>query len=332
MKRFSFYLAALLLVALYSCNNSKTKTRYLPESTGGINSLMVVIDTELWQGAVGDKVREIFAAQVLGLPQPEPIFSITQIPPQVFKGAVTHSRSVLFVEQDSLSLAHVKTDVYAKPQKVAVVKGETFNDFSDNLDKIAAQAIASFKQVEIKEAQKRFLRSLSKETAFVEELGITLKVPSLYKVGKQEKNFVWMDIQIPKGTMNLLAYAMPEDTFAADSTFVRDIIRMRDSIGEKYIPGPDVPGKKTFMITEKAFAPYVFPTEIGGKKAAEARGVWEISGYPMAGPFVTYIINDKENNRKLVLEGFTFAPSALKRDYMFELEAILRTVEFEEKS
>ncbi len=332
MKRFSFYLAALLLVALYSCNNSKTKTRYLPESTGGINSLMVVMDTELWQGAVGDKVREIFAAQVLGLPQPEPIFSITQIPPQVFKGAITHSRSVLFVEQDSLSLAHVKTDVYAKPQKVAVVKGETFNEFSDNLDKIAAQAVASFKRVEIKEAQKRFLRSLSKETAFVEELGITLKVPSLYKVGKQEKNFVWMDIQIPKGTMNLLAYAMPEDTFSADSTFVRDIIRMRDSIGEKYIPGPDVPGKKTFMITEKAFAPYVFPTEIGGKKAAEARGVWEISGYPMAGPFVTYIINDKENNRKLVLEGFTFAPSALKRDYMFELEAILRTVEFEKKS
>ena len=173
------------------------------------------------------------------------------------------------MEQDSLSLAHVKTDVYAKPQKVAVVKGESFNDFSDNLDKIAAQAVASFKQVEIKEAQKRFLRSLSKETAFVEELGITLKVPSLYKVGKQEKNFVWMDIQIPKGTMNLLAYAMPEGTFSADSTFVRDIIRMRDSIGEKYIPGPDVPGKKTFMITEKAFAPYVFPTEIGGKKAAD---------------------------------------------------------------
>jgi hypothetical protein len=82
------------------------------------------------------------------------------------------------------------------------------------------------------------------------------------------------------------------------------------------------------MITEKAFAPYVFPAEIGGKKGVEVRGIWEISGYPMAGPFLTYIINDEENQRKMVLEGFTFAPSAEKRNYMFELEAILKTVNF----
>ncbi|MGB5662028.1 DUF4837 family protein, partial [Eudoraea sp.] len=53
-----------------------------------------------------------------------------------------------------------------------------------------------------------------------------------------------------------------------------------------------------------------------------------IQNYPMAGPFLTYIINDKANNRKLILEGFTFAPATNKRDYMFELEAILKTVQF----
>lgn len=31
----------------------------------------------------------------------------------------------------------------------------------------------------------------------------------------------------------------------------------------------------------------------------------------------------------MIIEGFTFAPSEAKRDYMFELEAILKTVEFE---
>ena len=30
----------------------------------------------------------------------------------------------------------------------------------------------------------------------------------------------------------------------------------------------------------------------------------------------------------MVIEGFTFAPSEEKRDYMFELEAILKTVDF----
>ena len=316
------------LTVIISCNTGPKK-RFLPPSTGGINSLMVVMDTELWKGGVGDKIREYFAAPVLGLPQGEPIFSITQIPPQVFKGAVTHSRSVLFVEEDTLSLSHIKSNVYATPQKVAVIKGETYNDFTGNIEKIASQAISEFKSVEMAEAQKRFTRSLSKETALQEEFGISLQIPSLYKVGKREKNFVWMDIEIPKGTMNIVAYTMPSDSFKNDSTFVRDIIRMRDSIGEKYVPGPY---ENTFMMTEKAFAPYVFPSEIGGKKAAEARGIWEINGYPMAGPFLTYIINDEENDRKLILEGFTFAPSTEKRDYMFELEAILRTVKFDQGS
>ena len=324
MKKIGTLYIAMLTLALFSCDNGPKK-RFLPPSTGGVNSLMVVMDTELWKGGVGDKIREHFAKPAAGLTPQQPIFTITQIPPQVFKGATAYSRSVLFVEQDTLSLAHIKTNVYAKPQKVAVIKGETYNDFANNIDSLAGMAIAAFKKVEIGEAQKRFNRSLNKEKAFEEEFGISLKVPSLYKLGKREKNFVWMDIQIPKGTMNILAYSMPLNSFSNDSTFVTDIVKMRDSIGKKYIPGPY---EGTFMMTEKAFSPYIYPAQIGGKKAAEARGIWEINGYPMAGPFLTYIINDKENNRKLVLEGFTFAPSEEKRDYMFELEAILKTVQF----
>ncbi|GLU43221.1 DUF4837 family protein [Allomuricauda sp. NBRC 101325] len=329
MKKLGTLLFAIVLMALGSCNQSGSKERFLPPSTGGINSLMVVMDTELWKGPVGDKIRDEFAAQIIGLPQIEPLFSITQLPPKVFKGTTTYSRSILYVEQDSTSLAHIKDDAYSKPQKVAVVTGPTEEVLIKNLDSLAKRAIKEFKSVEIAEAQHRFERSLSKDKAMEEEFGISLKVPSLYKVGKREDNFIWMDIQIPKGTMNIIAYQMPWNYFKSDSTLVEDIMRMRDSIGQKYIPGPDMPGKTTYMVTEKAFSPYVFPAEIGGKKAAEVKGVWEIHNYPMAGPFLTYIINDKENNRKMILEGFTFAPSTEKRDYMFELEAILKTVSFD---
>lgn len=286
---------------------------------------MVVMDTELWRSDVGDNIREHFAAQVLGLPQAEPIFTIVQIPPKVFKTTTTYSRSILYVEQDSSSLAHIKTDAYAKPQKVAVVTGPTHEILNRNLDSLAPKAIEAFKQLELSEAQRRFERSLNKDKSLQEEFGISMEVPSLYKVGKRDNKFVWMDIQIPKGTMNIIAYEMPENSFSNDSTFVDDIVKMRDSIGKKYVPGPY---EDTYMKTEMAFAPYIFPTEIGGKKAAEVRGIWDIQGYPMAGPFLTYIINDDEHHRKLILEGFTFAPSTEKRDYMFELEAILRTVDF----
>lgn len=318
----TLFFSALLLLAL-SCKESTSKGRYLPQSTGSVNSLMVVMENDLWRGAVGDKVRELFARPALSLMPEQSMLSLTQIPPQVFRGATAHSRSVLFVQQDSITVSHVKTNVYAQPQKVAVVKGTTYEELVTGLENIANKAISSYKQVEISEAQKRFTRSLNKETALQETFGITMTIPSAYRVGKQEENFVWLDRQIPKGNMNIVVYSMPSNSFSTDSTFVRDIVAMRDSIGKKYIPGPN---EGTYMITEKAFSPYLFPVEIGGIKGAEARGIWEIKGYPMAGPFVTYILNDEKNQRKLVVEGFTFAPNTQKRDYMFELEAILRTI------
>ena len=45
----------------------------------------------------------------------------------------------------------------------------------------------------------------------------------------------------------------------------------------------------------------------------------------MAGPFVNYMINDSVQKRIIVIEGFAFAPSVSKRDYMFELNTILST-------
>lgn len=325
MKKFGVLLTILLL--LVACNDGKKKS-FKPSSIGAINTLAVVMDNKLWEGEVGDKVREHFAAPILGLTWDEPLFTIEHMPKQVFTGMTRHRRSVLVVAIDSTELAHVKVDVYATPQRVGVIQGENEEQLIANLEKGAKKIIASFKDTEVKEAQKRFLRSLSKDKVLESKFGVKLRIPSVYKMGKEEDNFVWIDRDIPKGSMNLIAYEMPANSFMNDSTLVMDIVQMRDSIGKKYIPGPDIPGRITYMITEKAFAPYVFTAEVAGRRAIEVRGIWEIQNYPMAGPFVTYIIDDPENDRKLVLEGFTFAPATNKRDYMFELEAILKTTKF----
>jgi hypothetical protein len=320
-------LSLIVVLVLSSCKDGE-KQDYLPNSIGAYNTLTIVIENELWKSEVGDRIRENFAAPALGLTWDEALFSITQVPPQVFTGAVRNTRNVLYVMEDSLDIAHMKSNMYAKPQKVGVLKGRSKAEIIKNLNVMASEFIETFKKQEIEEAQRRFLKSLNKEKALEEHLGITLNVPSAFKVGREEDNFVWIDRQIQKGTMNIIAYSVPWNTFDNDSTFVQDIIKMRDSIGKLFVPGEDIPGKENYMITEKAFSPYVFPAEVSGRKAAEVRGIWEMSGYPMAGPFITYIINDKPNDRKLVLEGFTFAPATAKRDYMFELEAVLKTLKF----
>jgi len=317
----------LLFFILLSCNEGNKKS-YKPGSLGSINSLAVVMDTELWEGVVGDKVREHFAAPIVGLTWDEPVFSIDHMPKQVFTTTTRHRRAVLFVDIDTLNIAHIKTDLYATPQKVAVIKGSTQEELLANLDAAAETMIASIKEMELKESQKRFLRSLNKDTIMETKFGVSLRLPSLYTVDKQEDNFVWIARDIQKGSMNIIAYDIPWDSLTNDTTFVNDFISMRDSIGKKYIPGPDLPNKVTYMTTEDAFAPHVFAAELDERETIEVRSIWDMENYPMAGPFVTYIIDDKDNNRKLVLEAFCFAPATNKRDYMFELEAILRTVKF----
>ncbi len=320
-------LSLFVVLVLSSCKDGD-KQDYLPNSIGAYNTLTIVIENELWKSEVGDRIRENFAAPALGLTWDEALFSITQVPPQVFTGAIRNTRNVLYVMEDSLDIAHMKSNMFAKPQKVGVFKGRNKAEIIENLTEKSSEFIEIFKKQEIEEAQRRFLKSLNKEKALEEHLGITLSVPSAFKVGREEDNFVWIDRQIQKGTQNIIAYSVPWNTFDNDSTFVQDIIKMRVSIGKLFVPGEDIPGKENYMITEKAFSPYVFPAEVSGRKAAEVRGIWDMSGYPMAGPFITYIIDDKPNDRKLVLEGFTFAPATAKRDYMFELEAILKTLKF----
>jgi len=288
-----------LVLLVFSCKEEGNKPRYLPASIGPINSLVVVMDDALWKGEVGDKVREHFAAPELGLTWDEPRFSINHFPPRSFHGTTRKSRAILYVQKDTLNLGHLKTDMYAAPQKVGVVKGHTNEELMANIDKKAPAMISAFKKLEIGEAQKRFLKSLNKEGVLESTFGITMDIPSIFRVGS--------------------------------STFVKDIVKMRDTIGATYIPGTTIPGKVTHMRTEPAFAPHVFPVEVAGRKAVEVRGLWDIKNYAMAGPFVTYIINDPANKRKMVVEGFTFAPATAKRDYMFELEAMLKTIKFDVK-
>ena len=326
MKSFKILVFALI-IALTSCDDSKKK-KYLPSSIGAINQVTVVMDNELWKGEVGDKVREHFAATAIGLTWEESIFTLNHVPPKVFSGALRSSRAIVYVQKDSVTEAGVNKDVYATPQNIVIIKGSTNEELMAGIDATAKNAIIKFKSVALGETQKRLLISLNKEGVLEEKFNITMSVPSIYKVGVQRDNFVWMDREIQKGNMNIIAYEIPMNSFSTDSTLVRDIVHMRDSIGALHIPGVDVPGKVTHMRTEPAFSPSIFPIEIAGKKAIEVRGIWDIKNYPMAGPFITYIINDSENKRKLVVEGFTFAPATNKRDDMFRLEAILKTIRF----
>jgi hypothetical protein len=124
--------------------------------------------------------------------------------------------------------------------------------------------------------------------------------------------------------LNIIAYTVPY-TYKGD-VIVNDILTIRDSIGEKYIPGQF---ENTYLMTEHQYKSVFKEVTVSGKKAIETRGLWIVKNDFMGGPFLSYTFVDKKNHQLIIIEGFSYSPSAKKRDFVFELEAILKTVVFE---
>ncbi|WP_339632426.1 DUF4837 family protein [Bizionia echini] len=310
-----------------SCNDSKSSNqRLISQSSGKINNLSVVIDNDLWEGEVGETIRSILAAPVHGLPQDEPLFILSQIPPVVFTGFAQQSRIVLKIEKSDSAKVKVAKNLFAKPQRVVVVTGNTEEDISKQLIENADQIVMALKNEEIKEQQRRIQLSVHNNNTIKENLGISIKFPSAYRIATEDGKFYWIRKDITTGTTNLLLYELPYGSIKDNDSVVGQIIKMRDSIGKTHIPGP-LDG--SFMITEDAYTPFLAKTTIDDKLAIETRGIWDVKNAFMSGPFVNYVIDDKANNRLLVVEGFAFAPSVSKRDYMFELEAIIKSIDFQ---
>lgn len=316
----------ILIISLFlilSCDDEKTKNeRILTDSSGNINQLTLIIENDLWEGSVGEAIRSNFAASVDGLPQEEPLFSLNQIPPGTFSGFVRKNRSFLKIEEGKDAEIRVVKDIYARPQVGVLISGQNEEEIADAIDQGADEIIQLFKGAEMKEKQKRMGKSPGKDEKLEEKFGLSLNFPSTYRYAVEEDNFVWLRKEISKGNMELLIYEIPIDQIDKDTNTIGNIIKMRDSIGLAHIPGP-VDG--SHMITEEAYAPYLFETEIDGKFAYETRGTWEVTKAFMAGPFVNYAVKDEANNRYLILEGFVFSPSRGKRDNIFELDAILKS-------
>lgn len=322
-----FYYVLFIGIALMlgSCDGNGNNQGYLLNSLGNINTLQVIIENDLWNDEVGEEIRNYFAAPVDGLPQEEPLFSMNQMPPSTYTDFARKYRTFLHVTIGDSSVVSVKKNPYAKPQTGAFIVGESKEDIIQLLEENHLRIIAAFKASEIVEKQRRIRSSLKKVDSLKKFFGVSLNIPSAYRTALETEDFIWYRKALKAGETNIIVYEVPLSYIKHDSTAVADIIKIRDLIGGDYLPVEE--GGR--FITEEAYAPYLFTTEIDGRFAYETKGIWEVKTQWMGGPFINYAVRDIENNRYLILEGFVYAPSTSKRDLQFELEAILRSAKIE---
>ncbi len=319
LKRMNQIKTIILIFFLSSCQSPVSN--YKPKSSGNINTVTVVIENSLWKGSVGENIRESFASEFFGLPQQEPVFSLKQIPLGTFSGFTRESRNILLIQKREKDTFFLEKNKYARPQVFVNISGKNYKKIIQTINKNKSKIISQIKKNEIKEKQKRIRISSLNKTNLKNLLSIDLRMPSAYQIYKEEKRIIWFQRDTDKGTVNVLAYELNED--ATKDYNLKEIIKIRDSVGKLFIPGRN---EDSYMITEEAYEPYFKKLKISGLESIETRGTWEVKNDFMAGPFLNYIIKDTINNRTLVLEGFVFSPSSKKRNLIFELEAIFRSL------
>jgi hypothetical protein len=316
----------ILILLLFSCvEKNENIGSATGTSFGEINSISIVIDDNLWNGEIGDTLRKKWAAPVDGLPQEEPLFTLNQYPTKIFEGMVKKNRNIIVVKKGNKTDFEHQKNRFANPQQLFYITANSSAELVQLVELKSAEIIKKIKESEIFENQKQILKTQASDQLIQEKFRVKMALRTNYKYELVAKNFLWIRRELATGYNSLLLYEVPISQIEKDHNIVNNIIKVRDSIGKRYIHGSL---GKTWMITEKAYSPYFLQTQINNKLAFETKGTWQLKNDFMAGPFINYAIKDTKNNRYLILDGFTYNPSKAKRDLVFELEAMMKSVVF----
>jgi hypothetical protein len=318
-------LLALLLLQLSCVGTSEKKDAADGSSIGEINTVSIVIDDQLWNSEIGDTLRKKWAAPVDGLPQEEPLFTLNQYPTKLFEGMVKKNRNIVVLRKGKKSAFVHQKNRYAAPQQLFYITAPSSEELIRLVEQKSAEITNIIKSAEIKEQQKRILITPVSDQLIQEKFSVKMALRSNYKYELVAPKFLWIRRELATGYNSLLLYEVPIAQIEKNNAIVNNILNIRDSIGKKFIHGSV---GRTWMVTEKAYSPYFLQTQIDGKLAYETKGTWQLKNDFMAGPFINYAIKDLKNNRYLILDGFTYNPSKAKRDLVFELEAMMKSVAF----
>lgn len=331
MKRISFYLSMALVVLVLASCKKEGKGLFTPTSSGRPYELLAVINNGMWERPAGRALFDVLDTNVPGLPQAERSFRISNIDPQHFDRVMKIFRNIIVVDiQDIYTQPKLKysRDVYASPQMIMTIQAPNEEEFADYVTKNSQVIIDFF----VKAEMNRQVALLKKKHNDV----VSTKVGSMFDCDvwvpvelsnyKQGENFLWASTNRATADMNFVIYSYP---YTDENTFTKDyFIHKRDSVMKINIPGER---EGMYMATDTMFVD-VENISVKGEYAMEARGLWQMEGDMMGGPFVSHARVDRAHGRVVVVEGFIYSPDKLKRNLMRQMEASLYTLRLPNES
>lgn len=330
MKKIFLILSLLTgVVILTSCKFDRSST---PPSTGRTNELLIVTNSnEVWNSRIGQTIASFFSQPLVGLPQTEPMFDLTHFPQSSFSGSIQAHHNIFIVDINSTfaqPLVETKKDLWGKPQRVVKITVRDEETFLAQFDLYKEAFLELFNENERTRTNIAYSNAedLKIKNKILTGFDLDMVVPKGFTIATITPNFAWIRRDAAKYEQGILIYfSAYTDTNNFD---YQQLINRRDTITKKYIPGPT---ENSYMKVAMIEPPVSKRIDFKGNFAIEMRGMWELEGDFMGGPFLSYTFVDQRNNRLVTLDGFAYKPNEEKKDLVRQLESILYSVQLPDK-
>lgn len=324
-------IALLSLSTLFSCGFEKgSSSDYLPSSSGKYGEVLVVLDTSYESGPIGQTLDDIFFKAVEGTPQREPQFRMSTVDTYSFKSILKRSRNLLklSINRGNKNTVKVDKDVWANDQLLINISADSEESALRILAKNEQSIRDYFNNEELKRLKKQFSIQLQKDlTEKLEaQYQLSIIIPPAFRLMESNETSFWIKKEKTIGQhqiiQGLMVYFFP---YTSDTTFENNtMIHYRNLNSEFLVTGTR---DSSHMQVYEEYAPNRQEVNLNGSYAVEYRGLWNMKNDFMGGGFIHYTFVDEARSRVVNLDGFVYAPKFNKREYLRELEAMMKSVE-----
>jgi len=348
---------AVLLLAMISasaCTDEAKRAMAGPKDAyGKLNDLVVISEANVWDGPVGDTIDYYYGAAYPILPQPEPMYDIRHFDLKKLESEplLRELRTYLIVanlrDEDAPVSRFVRADLgeqnYERAKKDADfntlvgknrwAKGQlviyVFSFSEEGLIKALTRTFSAvskrIRESEVPHLHKRLFvggEDFELRDKVMEKDGVSLKVPKGWFLALQKPDVTWLRMETDKASSNILISKIP---YTSEGQLSKAGIKeIRNKLGRKYVSSR-IQGSY-MVINDEDLPMYTYVKTVNNRYTVEARGIWELENDYMGGPFISYLIHNKEKGELVFLDGFVYAPEEDKRNYIQYLEHILSGV------
>lgn len=323
-----FYILTLFITFLSfnSCNNEGSRNLKYDDnfSNGKAGEVMLVIDSNYWKPAAFDSINHVLLQPQQSLNQAEPMFDILSFNSNDFTAYFQRHRNIIHFDVNpnySLNSFSIDDNVWASPQIYVHIKGNNPDSCLSLFMKNKKLILQKLYDNDLRRLQVFYKQHNNPETEKIikKKFDIGITIPYQYTLELDTLNYIGLRFWTAKNDRFISIYKCP-----AKELNKENIIASLNEMYQKYFEGA-VAGAYPKIADD--YDPIANAVKIHGKIGIEMKGLWNSSGDYMGGPFVSFSFYDNSKENIINVFGFLYAPEENKRDFLREVEAIVKTVQ-----